>query len=117
MMDALDEPVTIEVEAGGAVSIRGGTQAKRIEEALASEGADAFAVAEFGVGTNPAARLIGNVLEDEKVLGTIHVAFGNNVSFGGANDVAVHIDGIVCAPTVTLDGAVFLEKGVLRGAD
>lgn len=40
-------------------------------------------MAEFGIGTNYKAKLVGLILEDEKVFGTIHIAFGNNLSMGG----------------------------------
>jgi leucyl aminopeptidase (aminopeptidase T) len=53
----------------------------------------------------------GLVLEDEKVLGTVHIAFGNNVGFGGANDVAFHVDGVVTAPTLEVDGEVLIRAG------
>ena len=40
-------------------------------------------VAELGIGTNESATLTGNVLEDEKILGTAHVAFGASAAIGG----------------------------------
>ncbi|MFQ5800487.1 MAG: aminopeptidase, partial [Candidatus Hydrothermarchaeales archaeon] len=70
-------------------------------------------VAEIGIGVNPKARLTGNVLEDEKVLGTAHVAFGNNVNFGGKINAKVHIDGIIKEPTISVDGKGIAEKGFL----
>ena len=70
-------------------------------------------VAEFGVGTNDAARIIGNILEDEKVMGTIHIAFGNNVSMGGSVNVPIHLDGIVLSPSVEVDGKPLMDAGKL----
>ncbi|MDQ3940934.1 MAG: aminopeptidase, partial [Actinomycetota bacterium] len=64
-------------------------------------------------GTNDAARLVGNTLEDEKILGTIHIAFGDNHSFGGVIRVSSHHDGIVLSPTVEIDGRVLMTKGQL----
>ncbi len=61
-------------------------------------------IAEFGIGANKSAILCGNVLEDEKVYGTIHIAFGSNVPFGGANAADVHIDCVVKSPVVYFDG-------------
>ncbi|MFB6077339.1 MAG: hypothetical protein ABEK12_04380, partial [Candidatus Nanohaloarchaea archaeon] len=65
-------------------------------------------VAEFGVGTNPAATLIGNILQDEKVLGTVHVAFGDNTSMVPGSDdhrvdAEVHWDVVCEEPTVRFD--------------
>ena len=68
-------------------------------------------VAEFGIGTNKNATLIGNMLQDEKVLGTCHVAFGNNVSMGGKNNAKVHIDVILLAPTIRISSKVIMKEG------
>jgi len=78
---------------------------------LAAHGDKGFVLAEFGIGTNPQLRLCGDLLEDEKVKGTIHLAFGNNCGFGGDNDVPVHIDGLVLAPDVIVDRAELMKKG------
>ena len=53
------------------------------------------------------------MLEDEKVLGTVHIAFGNNRGFGGNVDVPIHLDGMIIDPTVTIDGVMVMEKGIL----
>lgn len=68
-------------------------------------------IAEFGIGTNPAARITGVVLEDEKVYGTIHIAFGSNKPFGGQTEAGVHIDCVVKEPTVWIDGQKILDQG------
>src|SRR5699024_12243338 len=61
-------------------------------------------IAEVGIGTNKKARLTGNVLEDEKVYGTVHIAFGSNKPFGGVTDAGVHIDCVIKDPVVHIDG-------------
>ena len=77
---------------------------------LQSYGPNAFNVAEIGIGMNPSARLIGRVLEDEKVLGTVHVGIGDNSNMGGKSlaekvSVGVHIDGVVVSkPQLLADG-------------
>jgi leucyl aminopeptidase (aminopeptidase T) len=68
-------------------------------------------LAELGVGTNDAATITGKVLEDEKVYGTVHLAFGNNMHFGGVNDVQYHADGVITRPTLVVDGEVLIEDG------
>ena len=68
-------------------------------------------VAEFGIGTNDRARLSGVILEDEKVMGTIHIAFGDNKSMGGSVRVASHLDGLVKQPTVWFDERTIMEAG------
>ena len=84
-----------------------------LQDMLEAVGSDAFKLAEFGVGTNPKAKLSGKVLEDEKIRGTVHFAFGNDLSYNGDNDVPIHLDGIVCKPTVVIDGVKTHEKGKL----
>jgi len=108
----LEEPLIAEIEDGYATSLSG-RHAREFEDLLSRYGRDAFAVAELGIGTNDAATLTGNVLEDEKILGTIHVAFGDNHTFGGAIRVSSHQDGIVLEPTVRIDERVVLDDGRL----
>ncbi len=68
-------------------------------------------VAELGVGTNESATLTGNVLEDEKVLGSVHVAFGASAGIGGSVSVPIHIDVVVANASLTVDGRPVLEAG------
>lgn len=105
------EPVKITVEKGLAVKIEGGKQAEEFERTVASLGEKARNLAELGVGTNYMAEIKGTVLEDEKVLGTVHLALGNNVSMGGTCNVAFHVDGILLNPTLEIDGRQILLNG------
>lgn len=110
----LREPVRIEVENGYATGITGGEEARRLIELLEPHGRDARNVAEFGIGTNDRAILTGNILEDEKVLGTIHIAFGDNKSMGGNVRVPSHLDGMVNRPTVWFDDRMIMNSGRLQ---
>ena len=107
------ERIILTVRDGYAVEIDGGRAARELEAAIEEYGRDARAIAELGVGTNEKALVVGNILEDEKVLGTVHVAIGNNRSMGGIVDVPVHIDGIIMAPTLEIDGRKIMEAGEL----
>ena len=51
------------------------------------------------------------MLEAEKILGTIHIAIGDNSHFGGRVEADLHEDFIIPEPTVYADGKVFIEKG------
>jgi leucyl aminopeptidase (aminopeptidase T) len=113
MVDKARGKITIKFRKGIARKISGGP-ARNIEAMLSKVGPKAFNLAEFGVGTNPKARLISNVIEDEKVLGTCHVALGDNSTFGGRVRAGVHVDGIFTKPTVRLDGRVLMEAGKLK---
>ena len=53
------------------------------------------------------------LLEDEKVLGTIHIALGDNKSMGGLVDVPIHLDGVVKKPTVYFDEKMIMKNGKL----
>ena len=106
-------PIVLTVEDGVVCAIEGGETAKALERTLSAIGPEAYTLAELGVGTNDAARIVGSVLEDEKVLGTIHLAVGSNASLGGSVHVPVHLDGVLLRPYVELDGTPLLKDGEL----
>ncbi|MCS7182412.1 MAG: aminopeptidase [Thermoanaerobaculum sp.] len=107
----LQEPVRLTIVDGAVAAVEGGAQAQEFARQIEAAGPQARNVAELGVGTNPKAKVTGVILEDEKVLGTVHIAFGNNVSMGGTVDVPFHVDGILLNPTLILDEEVLLENG------
>jgi len=109
----VDLPVRVEVKNGVAVKITGGEAAKRLDALVNSVGGEARNVGELGIGTNGRATLSGNILEDEKVLGTAHIAFGANATFGGKVQVASHLDGIIRRATVIVDSVTLMEDGKL----
>ncbi|MDI6826577.1 MAG: aminopeptidase [Candidatus Aenigmarchaeota archaeon] len=82
-----------------------------LEKEVDRLGLKARNIAEIGIGTNPNAKIIGNVLEDEKVFGTIHVALGDNLSFAGNINVPLHVDGIILNPTLEVDGKILIKDG------
>ena len=106
-------PIRITVEGGYATAIEGGQEAAKLRGLLEPHGKDAYTVAEFGIGTNDKAILTGNILEDEKVMGTIHIAFGDNKSMGGSVRVASHLDGLVTKPSVWFDDRPIMRDGRL----
>jgi len=63
---------------------------------------DSMVIGELGIGVNPGAVITGNMLEDEKALGTAHIAFGNNEDFpgGGKNKSKIHRDYLFYRPTI-----------------
>ena len=103
----------IEVKNGYATKITGGAMAKKLNQMLDAVGKDARNIAEFGIGTNDSAKLNGVILEDEKVMGTVHIALGNNVSMGGSINVPIHLDGVMKKPTVYLDDKLLMKDGKL----
>lgn len=68
-------------------------------------------LAEFGIGTNPSAKRATNVLEAEKIAGTIHIAIGDNMHMGGNSEADLHEDFVVPAPCVWLDDRAVIDEG------
>ena len=72
-----------------------------------------YKIAELGIGTNRAARITPFAIEFEKVLGTVHVAIGENRFFGGGIAARRHIDMMVLSPSLTIDGTELIREGKL----
>jgi leucyl aminopeptidase (aminopeptidase T) len=107
-----DEPSTLTVDGGHLVAATGEAGTK-LMELLTAHGPDGTNVAELGIGSNEKAILTGNVLEDEKILGTAHVAFGASAAIGGTVQVPVHLDCVVTRPAVSIDGEPLVRAGEL----
>ena len=110
----LEDPIIMQVEGGYVTSVSGGRQARELEALLEKHGRQARNIAELGVGLNNRARLSGSPLEDEKVLGTVHIGLGDNSTFGGTVKVSSHLDGIMLKPTLFIDGRVVIAEGELQ---
>lgn len=120
----LDKPIKITIKEGFAEKIEGGLAAHRLREILImasgklKESGDnpklVFNIAELGIGMNDKAKVIGSPLEDEKVLGTVHVALGDNSTFGGTVQAGVHLDGIIMKPTLRLGKVELIKDGKLQ---
>jgi leucyl aminopeptidase (aminopeptidase T) len=108
----LDTPTSLSVE-GGHLTAASGPGGATLMELLTAHGPDGTNVAELGIGTHEEAILTGNILEDEKILGTAHVAFGASAAIGGTVQVPVHLDCVVLEPTVEIDGETIVSGGEL----
>jgi leucyl aminopeptidase (aminopeptidase T) len=109
----LAEPIELQVENGIARIVSTSAAAQELERYLSAHGPDAYNIAELGVGTNDRAIVSGHTLEDEKVLGTVHIALGNNAGMGGTVSVPIHLDGVIRNATLYVDGELLLDKGTL----
>lgn len=117
------KPIVTEVSEGFIKSISGGSEAQLLKRSvrhgqqnarrMAAKGdlkpseaekyyANAKAIGELGIGLNRKAKIVANMLEDEKVYGTCHFAVGSN--YDGDADSLIHLDGLVKSPTITLIG-------------
>lgn len=98
----LSSPVILTVHDGYVTDMIGTDEYVEHLRAKLSERKDNGNIAELGIGTNKAARRPDNILESEKIFGTIHVALGDNSSFGGKVKTPFHQDFVFFRPTVTL---------------
>jgi leucyl aminopeptidase (aminopeptidase T) len=108
----VETPVALTIRDGHLVEATGSDGA-RLMELLTAHGEEGTNVAELGIGTNEEATLTGNILEDEKILGTAHVAFGASAAIGGTVQVPVHLDCVVLEPTIEIDGERIADGGEL----
>ena len=104
----LEAPLRFTVR-DGIVREISGPRSEEVINRLDRVGPAAYKVAELGIGLNPKARVIGNILEDEKVRGTVHIAVGNDLSYGGTNDVPLHLDGVIRKARVEVDGRLIVD--------
>ena len=113
----LDEPVILTVENGVVVQIVGNDPHRARLEAKFAEHANCRNVAELGIGTNDKASRPDNVLEAEKILGTIHIALGDNSGFGGTVSAPFHEDYVFYQPTLTAIMADGSERVIINAGD
>ncbi|MEM3018169.1 MAG: aminopeptidase [Candidatus Bathyarchaeia archaeon] len=102
----------VKVSDGGAVGawLRGLLKHKEDREPYVSR----RNLAEFGIGTNPNARRFDNILEAEKIRGTVHIAVGSNYHIGGLIKADLHQDFVIPLPKVEIDGRNVIVRGRLR---
>jgi|TARA_B100000161_G_C33546681_1_gene413413 leucyl aminopeptidase (aminopeptidase T) len=118
----IDEPVEFIVEDGTVVDVKGGTLAATIRQSYgevakklkAKDRESVWTVAEFGFGMNPSARLVGNVLEDEKRMGSCYFSIGDNIGLGGTSNAGIHVSGVLSEPSVWLDDSCLTETGEFK---
>jgi leucyl aminopeptidase (aminopeptidase T) len=108
----LREPIRMTYRAGRIVEIEGGDEAEQVRRVIAEAGTGGDVVAELGIGTNAGARLTGAIITDEKVLGTAHVAFGDNRGgYGGDNASTIHVDGVMADASIWVGDELVVERG------
>jgi aminopeptidase len=110
----LESPVILTVKDGYVTDVSGEDKYAGYLNKRLSERKENGNIAELGIGTNDAAKRPDNILESEKILGTVHIALGDNSSFGGNVKTPLHQDFVFFKPTVTLiykDGS---RKDILK---
>lgn len=107
-------PVEFMIENGTVTQILGGEEADRLRHFLQEKGDEnSLNLAEFAFGTNRNARLGDNPQESKKMLGTIHVAIGDNRTLAGNTYSKTHLDCLVLKPSVWLDDELVVKNGKL----
>lgn len=114
----LKSPLTLHVSDGVVREIEGSEPYGDYLRTKLAERDENRNIAELGIGTNDMAKRPDNILESEKILGTIHIALGDNSSFGGRIKTPFHQDFVFFKPTVVLkakdDSRIcLLKNGVL----
>lgn len=108
----VDQPVVLQVEAGRVVAVEGGPQAAEFTAWLDSCDDQIRGIAHNGGGFNAQASRIGNLMEDERILGSFNIAGGNNQSgWPGGNSSSFHWDAMMLNATYELDGVRLCEGG------
>jgi len=114
------KPIVTEIKGGFVTDIRGGSEAEKLRESIKlgekkalmmgktgqmklavveKYARNAHHIGELGIGLNRMARIVANMLEDEKVYGTCHFAVGSN--YDNDAPAMIHLDGIVKSPSIT----------------
>ena len=116
--DILAEPLTLEVEEGIVIDVKGGQTAANIRQSFGEVGKRLrpkeldmlWTVAEFGFGVNEQARLIGNLLEDEKVLGTCYISVGDSSTLPPPAQ-GKRFTGVLVNPSLEIGSSLIIEAG------
>ncbi|MBD3288822.1 hypothetical protein GF337_08480 [candidate division KSB1 bacterium] len=109
----IHDPVELKIKEGCITKIIGNEEASILRKALKPFGKEARKLGEFGIGTNPKAEITGESLEDEKALGSVHVAIGDYLFEGGSFGKNCHIDAILRNPNLQIDGRSIIMNGQL----
>jgi aminopeptidase len=109
------EGIRLTFRDGEVVEAAASTNEELLHEVLATDDG-ARRIGEFGVGTNNGiGRFFGDILYDEKIGGTIHLALGRSYGeCGGRNDSALHWDLIKDlrqSGSIELDGKEMFRNG------
>ena len=129
----IDTPIIAKVEGGFVIEITGEKEAEELKATIdkaenkvkefVSQGKipsevednyiqNARNLGELGIGLNKNAKIVGNMLEDEKVYGTCHIAIGSNYDEDAKS--LIHLDGLIKSPTITVKYEDGREKEIIK---
>ncbi len=95
------------IKSGKVESLKGSVETRK----LMARSSCIRTVCKLGIGMNPNSRIIGNILEDQKTLGTVNIGLGDNSTFGGNVVCDAHYDAMILKPTLVIDRKKLIEDG------
>ncbi len=111
----LPEPVVMHFDEGRMVGVEG-TYKSRLLDMITRCNDDRMGnLAEVSMGLNPLGTICGVPMETESALGTAHIALGNSIAYGGTVNAAAHLDCVMAAATLEIDGRMVISNGELSG--
>jgi leucyl aminopeptidase (aminopeptidase T) len=129
----INTPILTTVEGGFVTQINGEEEAKKLqatidkaettvkefvsEDKIPKDREESYIknarnLGELGIGLNKNAKIVGNMLEDEKVYGTCHIAIGSNYDEDAKS--LIHLDGLIKNPTISVKYEDGSKKTIIK---
>ena len=106
----LESPIILTIKNGKIVKFEGNKKIISVLEKLFTHKPKNKILGEFGLGFNNKAKLCGIMLLDEGCFGTFHFGFGSNILLGGINKSDFHLDFVIHANELSVDGKIINLK-------
>jgi leucyl aminopeptidase (aminopeptidase T) len=114
----VNTPYSMIVENGVVTRLEGGKEANAMRVWLETRNdPDIYRLCHYSIGLNPQAGISGNLIEDERMLGSLDLGFGyQDPKFEGSvgSTSPYHQDIMIASPRVELDGVVLCEGNKLN---
>jgi len=98
-------------EKGKMVKFKAQEGTHAFNEFISKAEGDKDRIAELGIGINHDMKPVGWRIYDEKALGTVHIAIGENRHMGGINKATIHLDFILYNPTIEASNTTIMKNG------
>lgn len=108
----LEEPLVLTFKEGMVVKTEGNSCTAELEKIFVKYRHASRNLAEFGIGTHDTAILCGNILEDKKVRGAVHIAIGDTLSCEDTGSASIRLDGVLQQPSVWVNEKLLIDHGV-----
>lgn len=109
------QDIELTFKKGKVVKAKARTNEKLLNEVIRNSPGDKDRIGEFGIGINPKVnKAIGYLITDEKIIGTIHIAIGENRGMGGKNKSTLHWDMVMMRPDIVVDGREVMTNGKFK---